>query len=76
MKRFLTALLLCAVILSLSGCGSAFEKEYVSQGYQTNRSIQETLGIGWKLLGLLPRSEHKRIRDAMLDKYYHPAEEA
>ena len=54
----------------------AFEKEYVSQGYQTNRSIEETLNIGWKLLGMLPRSEHKRIRDAMLDKYYHPAEEA
>jgi len=54
----------------------AFEKEYVSQGYQTNRTIEETLNIGWKLLGMLPRSEHKRIRDAMLDQYYQPAEEA
>ena len=47
----------------------AFEREYVSQGYETNRSIEETLDLGWKLLALLPRSEHKRIRDQMLDKY-------
>ena len=47
----------------------AFEKEYVSQGYQTNRSIEETLSIGWKLLAMLPRSELKRIRDDMLDQY-------
>ena len=47
----------------------AFEKEYVSQGYQTNRSIEETLDIGWKLLSMLPRSELKRIRDDMLDQY-------
>ena len=47
----------------------AFEKEYVSQGYNTNRSIEETLDLGWKLLAMIPRSEHKRIRDDMLDKY-------
>ena len=47
----------------------AFEKEYVAQGYNTNRSIEETLDLGWKLLAMLPRSEHKRIRDDMLDKY-------
>ncbi len=48
----------------------AFEKEYVSQGYDTNRSIEETLDIGWKLLRILPRSELKRIRDEYLDQYY------
>ena len=48
----------------------AFEKEYVSQGYDTNRSIEETLDIGWKLLRILPRSELKRIRDVYLDQYY------
>ncbi|MCI5760165.1 MAG: V-type ATP synthase subunit B [Eubacterium sp.] len=48
----------------------AFEKQYVSQGYTTNRSIEETLEIGWKLLRLLPRSELKRIPDAVLDEYY------
>ena len=52
----------------------AFEKEYVSQGYRTNRSIEETLDLGWKLLGILPRSELKRIRDEYLDKYYKPAD--
>ena len=48
----------------------AFEEEYVSQGYDTNRSIEETLEIGWKLLSILPRSELKRIKDEFLDKYY------
>lgn len=47
-----------------------FEKQYVSQGYTTNRSIEETLEIGWKLLRMLPRAELKRIPDAMLDEYY------
>mgnify|MGYP000746779688 CR=1 FL=1 len=48
----------------------AFEKEYVSQGYQANRDIEETLAIGWKLLSILPRSELKRIDDKFLDQYY------
>lgn len=48
----------------------AFEKEYVSQGYDTNRDIEETLDIGWKLLSILPRSELKRIDDKFLDMYY------
>ena len=48
----------------------AFEKEYVSQGYNANRSIEETLDIGWKLLQILPRSELKRIKDDMLDEFY------
>ncbi len=49
-----------------------FEKQYISQGFTTNRSIQETLDLGWKLLGILPRSELKRISDSMLDQYYTP----
>ena len=48
----------------------AFEEKYVSQGYRTDRSIEETLELGWDLLRILPRSELKRISDAMLDKYY------
>ncbi len=51
----------------------AFEKQYVSQGYQANRSIAETLDLGWSLLSMLPRTELKRIRDDMLDKYWHSA---
>ena len=48
----------------------AFENEYVSQGYLTNRDIEETLTIGWRLLSILPRSELKRINDKFLDEYY------
>ena len=47
-----------------------FEKEYVSQGFNTDRDIEETLTIGWKLLSILPRSELKRIDDEYLDMYY------
>ncbi len=48
----------------------AFEKEYVSQGYHTNRDIEETLNLGWRLLSILPRTELKRIKDEFLDQYY------
>ena len=48
----------------------AFEREYVSQGYTTNRDIEQTLEKGWELLRILPRSELKRIKDEYLDKYY------
>jgi V/A-type H+-transporting ATPase subunit B len=47
-----------------------FEKQYVSQGFDTDRDIEETLDIGWKLLSILPRSELKRIDDKYLDLYY------
>ena len=47
-----------------------FERLYVSQGYRTNRSIDETLDLGWQLLRILPRTELKRIKDEYLDKYY------
>ena len=46
-----------------------FEKRYVSQGFDENRSIEETLDLGWDLLRMLPRSELKRIKPEMLDKY-------
>lgn len=52
----------------------AFEKEYVSQGSFENRSIEETLSIGWRLLSMLPRSELKRIDDGYLDQYYKAKE--
>ncbi len=48
----------------------AFEEQYISQGYYMNRSIEETLDIGWTLLTMLPRSELKRIDDKYLDMYY------
>lgn len=46
-----------------------FEKRYVSQGEYEDRSIEETLDIGWQLLSILPRYELKRIRDEYIDKY-------
>ena len=46
-----------------------FEKRYVSQGNNTNRSIQETLDLGWQLLKILPRRELKRIEPELIDKY-------
>lgn len=48
-----------------------FEKRYVNQGYYTNRSIEDTLNIGWELLKDLPRQELKRIHDEYVDKYYY-----
>lgn len=47
----------------------AFEKQYVSQGYETNRTIEETLDLGWKLLSILPKSELKRIKTEYVEKY-------
>lgn len=47
----------------------AFDKQYVNQGYNNNRSIVDTLDLGWELLKIIPRTELKRIRDAYLDKY-------
>jgi len=47
-----------------------FEQEYVSQGYNANRTVEETLNLGWELLKILPRSELKRIKDDILNRYY------
>ena len=52
-----------------------FEKVYVGQGYETNRSIEETLQIGWKLLSILPRSELKRIKQEHIERYLPAVEE-
>ncbi|MEG1433702.1 MULTISPECIES: V-type ATP synthase subunit B [Eubacterium] len=46
-----------------------FEEIYISQGFETNRSIEETLAIGWELLSILPRTELKRIKDEYIDAY-------
>ena len=46
-----------------------FEKRYVSQGYHTDRSIEETLTVGWELLSMLPRTELKRIKEEYIEKY-------
>ncbi|MDD4568914.1 MAG: V-type ATP synthase subunit B [Tepidanaerobacteraceae bacterium] len=46
-----------------------FEKRYVSQGENEDRSIEETLNLGWELLTILPKAELKRIRDEYIEKY-------
>ena len=46
-----------------------FEKRYVSQGSDENRSIEETLDLGWELLSILPKSELKRIKPEYIEKY-------
>lgn len=53
-----------------------FENEYLDQGYQTNRSIEETLDLGWELLAMLPKVELKRISDALLEAFLPQGEDA
>lgn len=48
----------------------AFEAQFVTQGEDENRSIEESLRIGWDLLAMLPKNELKRVRDAYIEKYY------
>ena len=55
--------------------GDAFEKRFVNQSFTENRSIEQSLDLGWELLGILPRSELDRVDDAILDKFYKPASE-
>ncbi len=52
-----------------------FEQDFVAQGVYENRTIIQTLDIAWRLLGMLPRTELKRIKPENLDKYYKPTEE-
>ena len=52
--------------------GRKFEKYFIAQGANENRSMEYTLDLGWKLLALLPREELDRVDQAMLDKYYKP----
>ena len=54
--------------------GNAFEREFVGQGPMENRTITETLDIGWKLLGLLPKEELDRIDTKVLNQYYQPTD--
>ena len=56
--------------------GEAFERSFVGQGEEENRTILQTLDRGWELLGMLPRDELDRVDTKILDAYYHPAAEA
>ena len=50
--------------------GKLFENRFVNQGFNENRSIEQSLDLGWELLSTLPRNELDRVDDAILDKYY------
>ena len=54
--------------------GKAFEEHFIGQAPHENRTILDTLDIGWKLLGMLPREELDRIDTNVLDQYYKPAD--
>jgi V/A-type H+-transporting ATPase subunit B len=49
-----------------------FENEYIRQGEYENRSIEETLQLGWELLTIVPTKELKRVRDEYVEKYLQP----
>ena len=50
--------------------GRLFESKFVNQGFNENRSIEQSLDLGWELLSTLPRAELDRVDDALLDQYY------
>ncbi len=50
--------------------GKRFEKEFINQGMRENRTLEQTLDLGWDLLSMLPRTELGRVSDKLLDKYY------
>lgn len=56
--------------------GRLFEKHFIDQGFDVNRSIQQTLDLGWELLSTLPRSELDRVDDEHIEKFYDPEKAA
>ncbi|MBQ8732055.1 MAG: V-type ATP synthase subunit B [Oscillospiraceae bacterium] len=55
--------------------GKLFEERFIAQNFYDNRSIDQTLNLGWELLSILPREELDRVDSDLLDKYYHPRED-
>ena len=47
-----------------------FESKFIAQGFETNRTIEETLDLSWELLSMLPKNELKRVKDELIEKYY------
>ena len=50
--------------------GRAFEQEFLGQGQREDRTLEETLDRGWRLLSMLPRTELSRVSDKLLDQHY------
>src|SRR3990167_2480254 len=65
---------LTAVDMQYIKLSEHFERKFIQQGEEENRTIEETLNIGWKILSLLPRTELKRIKQVHIEKYYNPIE--
>jgi len=55
--------------------GRELENRFISQGSNENRSIAETLDLGWEILSILPENELDRVRKEILDKYYRKGRE-
>ena len=55
--------------LAFAKFAKEFEERYINQGYYTNRTIEDTLNLGWELLKIIPKSELKRIDDKLIEKY-------
>ena len=55
--------------LAFAEFAKEFEERYINQGYYTNRTIEDTLNLGWELLKIIPKSELKRIDDVLIEKY-------
>lgn len=58
-----------------SNFADEFERSYLNQGEEENRTIEETLDLGWELLAILPRAELKRVRSQFIERYLPAAEE-
>lgn len=54
--------------------GRLFESKFITQGFHENRTMEQSLNLGWQLLSTLPREELDRVDDKMLDQYYNPQE--
>ena len=52
--------------------GQLFDQHYINQGFEENRTNDQTLDLGWRLLSTLPREELDRVDDKTLEQFYHP----
>ncbi|MEM3171938.1 MAG: V-type ATP synthase subunit B, partial [Candidatus Nitrosotenuis sp.] len=61
---------LTGVDLKYLEVGDAFEKEFLTQGVDENRTIEETLALQWKVVSLLPKNEITKVKDKFIEQYY------
>ena len=61
---------LTGVDLKYLEVGDGFEKDFLTQGADENRTIEETLGLQWKVVSLLPKNELTKVKDKFIDQYY------